>query len=274
MGADVALITPSGDSPTWLPALAKVITTEEAKSHSFDLLIVSDPDTVSYLQTIKAKRILNYHLAAYMLYRTQNSDLDMYYSNESNIFHVANSKWTAEQIEQNYPIRVTGIFPGGINRKQFRPIPGLKRFDVVSSGSHRIHKGQQDIDLATKGLTVGRLADFHLEQSQLAEVISAGRVFASGCFHEGFNFCPLESMACGTPVVLTDCGGSREYARHEENALVTPTRNPEYMRKAIDRLLNDTELRLLLIENGIETAWAFNWDDMTMKFSHYIKEIL
>ena len=270
-GAKVVLITPDGSKTDWLPILSEVSTIAAVRHTDFDVLIISDPDVIDSFYEIKARVRIKYHLAAYMLYRTKNTQLKRYYEDESNVLHAANSAWTAEQVRRHCGITVQQVFPGGIDPKLFQPVRVETTHDVAIYGSGRPHKGTADILAATKRHRVLQLASLEAPQNQLARHICSARVFVSAAWHEGFNFCPLEAMACGVPVVMTDCGGSREYARNDHNALVV---RPRDMAAAIDTLLTDPELRVTLIENGIRTASGFRWDDVTSKFGRFVLDQL
>ena len=82
-------------------------------------------------------------------------------------------------------------------------------------------------------------------------------VFVFPSLVEGFGLPPLEAMARGAAVVLTDCGGVREYARHDRNALMVPAGNPEAIIDAIRRLAHDDALRARIAAAGRETALRF-----------------
>ena len=77
---------------------------------------------------------------------------------------------------------------------------------------------------------------------------------------EGFGLPPLEAMACGAAVVLTDSGGVREYARHDENCLLVAPGDIAAMARAIDELTVESgagERRARLVRAGRETALQF-----------------
>jgi glycogen synthase len=75
---------------------------------------------------------------------------------------------------------------------------------------------------------------------------------------EPWGLVPLEAMAVGRSVVASGTGGSAEYLRHEENALVYSPRNAaEALAAAVTRLAEDEALRARLREGGFPTAARF-----------------
>lgn len=273
-GNSVVLITPEGKKTTWMPIAADAVSFSTVNNFQYDVLIVSDPDVIEPFLATDARLKINYHLAACMLYREANAKLKAYYGVDKGIVHIANSSWNAEQVQGFCNIQVEKIIPGGIDRNIFHPVNADLVYDIVCYGSKRIHKGTDTIDSATRGLKLLYLDGLGLHQNELARQISSARVFASACLHEGFNFCPLEAMACGIPVAMTDDGGSREYARDGENALIVEPGDEKGLSEAIHRLIDDVPLRLRLIENGMETAWRYDWDKVSAELIDLISERL
>jgi glycosyltransferase involved in cell wall biosynthesis len=73
---------------------------------------------------------------------------------------------------------------------------------------------------------------------------------------EGFYLPGLEAMALGTPVIMPDCIGNREYARHAENCLIA---TPDDIISAIHYF--DTPGELLRIQlAGLDTAKHYTMD--------------
>jgi|GEM_PF-4010660 len=79
-------------------------------------------------------------------------------------------------------------------------------------------------------------------------------VFVYPSLFEGFGLPPLEAMACGTAVILSDCGGPADYARDEINCLLVPPGDPQAVAAAITRLDADEGLRAQLVRGGYNTA--------------------
>lgn len=61
--------------------------------------------------------------------------------------------------------------------------------------------------------------------------------------HEGFGLTPLESMACGTPVVATTAGAFEELVVHEGTGLIVPAGDLQALQSAIARALDAPQER-------------------------------
>jgi glycogen(starch) synthase len=71
---------------------------------------------------------------------------------------------------------------------------------------------------------------------------------------EPWGLVPLEAMALGRPVVATGRGGSGEYLRDGENALLFPAGDAAGLTSAVERLADDAALRGRLRAGGLATA--------------------
>lgn len=91
----------------------------------------------------------------------------------------------------------------------------------------------------------------------LPSIYSSADVYVEMSREHGFGRTGVEAMACGTACVLSDSGGIREYARHEENALIVQVGDVDGAVQQICRLLDDHNLRSHLIEAGLKTVQKF-----------------
>jgi glycosyltransferase involved in cell wall biosynthesis len=107
----------------------------------------------------------------------------------------------------------------------------------------------------------------------LAELYSSSDVFLHTSYAESFGLPPLEAMACGTPVVMTDNKGSRDYAVNGFNALISQPGDVKSLVDNLLKVLQDDKLRDRLIENGLETAKKFTWEKTVENFEKALKEI-
>jgi glycogen synthase len=79
-------------------------------------------------------------------------------------------------------------------------------------------------------------------------------------WEEPWGLVPLESMALTRPVIATGRGGSGEYLRHEDNALLFEAGNADALAAAVKRLAHDPGLRARLHAGGSKTAPLYTED--------------
>jgi glycosyltransferase involved in cell wall biosynthesis len=105
--------------------------------------------------------------------------------------------------------------------------------------------------------------EFHANppQGELAGLYSGADVYLCPSWDEGLGMPSMEAMACGTALVTYDNGGSRDYARDGETALVAPRRDVPALAGALGRALDDPALRRRLGAAGATfVRTAFDWD--------------
>jgi glycosyltransferase involved in cell wall biosynthesis len=145
-----------------------------------------------------------------------------------------------------------------------RPRKGLADFLLAAELLYE-HTDQVELWIASKqAIEIKSKVPFqHIyrpTRTELAQLYATCDLFVSASWREGFGLPPLEAMACGAPVVVTDSGGVHEYARHGENCLLAPPRNPQALAEAMIRLLTDAALAERLRRNGPLTAAQFTWE--------------
>ena len=175
---------------------------------------------------------------------------------------VTPSRWLAGEVKQSflkeYPVQV---IPNGIDRKCFRPVKSLLRQRLGLEGRFVI-LGVANVWERRKGLEYfvklsGRLSGEYkviligltkkqikslpeniigLERTssaeELAEYYSMADVFVNATLEDNFPTTNLEALACGTPVITFNTGGSPESV-DESCGQVVPKGDTEALIKAI-----------------------------------------
>jgi glycosyltransferase involved in cell wall biosynthesis len=95
-------------------------------------------------------------------------------------------------------------------------------------------------------------------------------VFAS--LYEGFGLPPLEAMACGCPVVVSDNSSLPEVCG--EAAYYVNPQNPSDIAEGIIKVLNNSTLRNELINNGLERAKQFSWTISAKKHLNVLEHVI
>jgi glycosyltransferase involved in cell wall biosynthesis len=138
-------------------------------------------------------------------------------------------------------------------------LPSEATLEIVGRGDDRYLVRLQA--LVSEEGAVGRVRFDDVARSALRErYASADALLFPSMWEEPFGLVPVEAMACGTPVVATGNGGSREFLANEVNCLLFPAGKASALADAVCRLANDGRLRRAVAAGGIATAKELNID--------------
>jgi glycosyltransferase involved in cell wall biosynthesis len=71
-------------------------------------------------------------------------------------------------------------------------------------------------------------------------------------YQEGLGIVGLEALLNGTPVVATDCGGTRDYVINDITGYLVPINDDDEMVAKVEKILSDRDLHKKLSHNGRE----------------------
>jgi glycosyltransferase involved in cell wall biosynthesis len=97
----------------------------------------------------------------------------------------------------------------------------------------------------------------YVSDEDLPDFYNGADVFVYPSLYEGFGLPPLEAMACGIPVVVSNVSSLPEVVG-TAGLLIDPTR-PEDIAAAVLDLLGSESKRAVLAQAGIEQAARFDW---------------
>lgn len=98
----------------------------------------------------------------------------------------------------------------------------------------------------------------HVTAEELLWLYNAARVLVHPAFYEGFGLTPLEAMACGTPVIVSNVSSLPEVV--SDAGLFVAPEDVEGWAVAMWRVLTDKDLRAQLREKGLRRARVFSWE--------------
>jgi alpha-1,3-rhamnosyl/mannosyltransferase len=99
----------------------------------------------------------------------------------------------------------------------------------------------------------------YISELELPILYSAARILAYPSWYEGFGLPVLEAMASGVPVVASDRTSLPELTRG--HALHVPPGDIHALESAINRALEDNSWRQEVIDNALNTAATYSWDN-------------
>lgn len=182
--------------------------------------------------------------------------------------------------------RTSFLVQPGVDRAVFRPRPEVPRkryrvFFIYRAESHGyFYKGSSDfframervrqavpgvelLMVSTERVNIPtsvphRVAEANTDE-EMARLYAGCDLYVLASWFEALSLPVLEAMACGTPVVTTDCGGVRDFAVHGDNCFLVPPRSPEALARAIVQVLTGDALRERLRAGGLRTAARWTW---------------
>lgn len=118
-----------------------------------------------------------------------------------------------------------------------------------------------------------RIYDFgYVLDEELPQLYSGAEAFVFPSFYEGFGLPPLEAMACGTPVVVSNTASLPEVIG-DVGIYVDPY-SIEDIASGIYKVITDKELQSNLSSKGIERAKKFTWKNTTKKTLKVFEEVV
>jgi glycosyltransferase involved in cell wall biosynthesis len=110
------------------------------------------------------------------------------------------------------------------------------------------------------------------ERKLLRELYNQAAVFVAPSWSEGWGLPPCEAMLCGAAVAATDADGYREFAIHEDTALLSPVQDPRRLADNILRLVRDSALRAHIASRGHEHIQQFTWERASSRLESLLCE--
>ncbi len=196
---------------------------------------------------------------------------------------VSVAAWIARNLARaGLPAAQVAHVPNGIDHRTFRaaqPIEGRPRRVAMNFNPHPLKNmdgGIAALERIERELGVpavlfgtrfpatrptGEMRFVHApQQRQLAdEILSGSSVYLQPSTHEGFGLSAIEAMACGCALVTTSNGGSLDYARDGETAVVCDA-DVDAMVDALRDLLEDEPRRVEIATRGRAFVERFRWE--------------
>lgn len=247
-----------------------------------DLIHLKMPQYFSALQRVYAAMMIRYavHNAGAIIVdsqRTKNDILNAFHVRDDSIsvvylgvnpaFRRLEDRSTIDRFRESHSLQKPFVLFVG-NAKPHKNVPTLlkafaqvqariRNLDLVFVGSGCLTNAGL-AELARKLGIIGSIHDLHrIPEPDLVAAYNAAEMVVLPSFYEGFGFPPLESMACGTPAVVST-GGSLPEVVGDAAVIVDPMR-PEELAEAMQTTLEDSQKRITLIDKGRKRAAEFSW---------------
>jgi N-acetylgalactosamine-N,N'-diacetylbacillosaminyl-diphospho-undecaprenol 4-alpha-N-acetylgalactosaminyltransferase len=192
------------------------------------------------------------------------------------------SKENAEVDKNNFTFITIGRLDNGKNHQLI--ISAMKGIDaklyIIGNGELRekLEKQIKDLRLINKVFLLGH-------QKNPYKYLSKVDCFVFSSNNEGFPNVLVEALACGLPIISTDCqSGPREILAPmsemgfklsndielSEYGILFPTNNKNYLEQAMKIIINNSILRDNYINKSIQRANDFNLENIIKKYKEVI----
>lgn len=145
------------------------------------------------------------------------------------------------------------------------------RFHFIGDGPERqrVTYTAADLGLADRVILHGKLPP-----ARVRALLQRMDAFVLASLSEGISNAVLEAMACGLPVVTTDCGGMREAVEDGVDGFVVPVRDPAAMAARLTTLAGDPGLRARIGQAARGRVIAqFSLGDQVRQWRELIREV-
>ncbi len=113
------------------------------------------------------------------------------------------------------------------------------------------------------------------QRDMLKYYYSAADVFVSTPWYEPFGITPLESMACGTPVIGSNVGGIKYSVADGKTGYLVPPNDPEMLAARLAEMFHDPELLKRLRRNAIRRVKKyFTWEKVAQQLAGVYESVL
>lgn len=154
----------------------------------------------------------------------------------------------------------------------------LKAFQVVAAQKPEarlvlLGEGEEleRLRAMARALGVADRVDFHGFSTNPYKFFSRAAVFVLSSYNEGLCNVLIEAMACGAPLVSTDCThGKSEIIDPDIDGFLVPVGDHLQMADRVLRLLNDRVLAQQFSEAGKRSAWRFSVDNIMRRYESAI----
>ncbi|TYQ16787.1 UNVERIFIED_CONTAM: glycosyltransferase involved in cell wall biosynthesis [Acetivibrio alkalicellulosi] len=113
-------------------------------------------------------------------------------------------------------------------------------------------------------------------RKDIKNLIYGSNLYINSSEHEALSFAIIEVLACGLPVIATDMAGNGDIINDETNCgILVKYNDDKELANTINRLINDSNLRIKLGENALKAVKEkFNLDKVTNETYNLYRESL
>jgi len=111
------------------------------------------------------------------------------------------------------------------------------------------------------------------DHGSLLEIEQSADIFLFPSLNEGMSNSMLEAMASGLPIVMTPTGGAEELVEDGKNGFLVDFRSARDIKKKLDILIKDAELRKRMGQESRRIAESLSWEKVARSYTEMYHEV-
>jgi len=147
----------------------------------------------------------------------------------------------------------------------------LNEYHLVLVGAKGWNNGDLNRTIANLNLKNRVVMPGFVKDEDLPYIYNKAALFVYPSLYEGFGLPPLEAMACGVPVVVSNNSSLPEVVG--KAALIIEAQNEEQLARAMKRVILKPKLRQKLVEQGYLQAKKFSWKKAAQETLQVFKDL-
>lgn len=153
----------------------------------------------------------------------------------------------------------------------FSQLPAHAHLRIVGTGSleQQLHIQASRLGIAERVTFIGQCT-----HDQVLQEMAHAEIFCGVSRSEAFGNVFIEALAVGCAVIATNVDGIPDIITHEYNGLLVEPNNAVQTATALQRLLDDKQLRAEFYRNGKESVRKFDWTHVISQYSILYSSLL
>jgi len=290
-GHRFTVFTPEGISPDWFPDSCPVEKISSLKNHVLDALFITETDFLDDLKDAVARLKIFYHVGPRAkLHDVLRHREIIVFVNSSNMYDLDKSKYGIVPVKALGGIRIPDIRRVPRNPNDPFTVMAYGRLGRKGKGTALVVKACEKLyrkgyriklllfDTPIDDISMERIKNFRCKVphefivghpvNEIGTLYGKADVFVAAEKKGGWSNTAAEAMAAGVPLIGT-VTGTKDFLVNNQTGLLV-YRHPYFIRKAIEKLINNPQLANSLAQNGRQRIEQFNWGALAGSIESFV----